>query len=188
MAQGATKPAQRQRHAEQIATAAQWAQAAFHVITCPSGARVKVRIPDMSMLMAGDALPEHLRVIAYKMATDDIGVLLKEKEGADGNGSAPELDPEILKAATELGEWLVLQTVVEPELTPEQVSALPTEDKEMLVSIAKRERDRDAFGVRLGVDPLSRWDTFRHEHECPEGCPACERARQVFSTAELGEM
>jgi hypothetical protein len=190
MAQGATTPAKKRAQAaangKRIATLEQWAQAALHTVTCPSGAQVKVRIPDLATLLAGDAVPEHLRVVAFQKISDELSEALIEK--GEGENAQPRISQEVMNAAVELHRWVVIQSVVEPKLTVETLELVPAEDIEFLAEIATRERDTDALGVHLGVAPLSRFDTFRHFHKCAEDCSACQEVRAVFSTYRTSEL
>jgi hypothetical protein len=150
-----------------------------------------VRFPDLSTLLAGGAVPESLRAAALQAINDELAPLRPAENGSSAEGgeqAPPRISEDLLQAAVKLHEWVITQTVVEPELTADMLPLLPAEDLEMIAAIAKRERDTDALGVRLGVDPLSRWRTFREIHECPEGCEACEAARSVFSGYELDAM
>lgn len=49
-----------------IVSKSKWAQRAVHRVTLPSGARVRIRIPDLSLLLAGDAVPDELRGVALE--------------------------------------------------------------------------------------------------------------------------
>jgi len=40
----------------------------------------------------------------------------------------------------------------------------------------------DAAGVRIGVEPLDAWATFRDEHGCAPDCQACVTARGRLSS------
>lgn len=159
----------------------QWAKRGIHIVTLPSGMVVKIRLPDLTRLLKNDLLPERLRAVALKQAFAEV-----EPEPASDNGTRDEERYQTAKDMASLLDWLVADMVLEPQLTQEDVETIPGEDRDMLVSIAQRERDTDHLGVTLGVDPLSRWDTFRSQHKCPENCAACEKVRQEFSSVELG--
>jgi hypothetical protein len=143
---------------------------------------VKIRLPDLTRLLKNDLLPERLRAVALKQAFADV-----EPEPQSENGSTNDAERyETAKEMATLLDWLVADMVLEPELTQDDVETIPGEDRDMLVAIAQRERDIDALGVTLGVEPLSRWDTFRRFHECAEDCPACQKVRGDYSSIELG--
>ena len=173
-----------------IVSPEEWAQLAHHTITLPSGARVKVRIPDLTLLIAQDAVPEKLRGVALREVLAAMGALTAKPDASEeaAEAAAPLFDAEKIRTLAELHFFLVSEMLVEPKLTPEQAATggLPNEDLELLVQIATRERDTDARGVVLGVLPLSRFERFRHHHGCGEGCEACAAFRQEFSTRRVG--
>lgn len=156
-----------------------WAARAVHRITLETGMQVTIRIPNIGVLLKQDMIPSHLRRVAYDKIARDAGL----GDSGETDEDAPKVDvAETVNSLYGLAEWLVTQTVVEPQLTVEDLPLLPQEDIDLLMNIALRERDTDARGVRLGVEPLSRWDTFRREHECAEGCEACERTLAQLSS------
>lgn len=163
-----------------------WKRRSLHLITLPSGMQVTIRLPDVGMLIRRDLVPDRLRNVAMKVAIE-------------GTASLSQLDPETgkpegfqdedLKLMFDLFDLLVIEMVVEPSLSlldldPE--SGIPREDYDMLVSLAQRERNTDAAGVTIGVEPLSRWERFRRHHECAPDCDACEAVRREFSTVHVG--
>lgn len=179
-----------------------WAERTIHAITCPTGAVVRIRIPDLALLLSADALPEALRVVALEQ-------LLKAPapaplvDASDFPPDAPTPESEARTPAADAAEkvskfaaladlyhFLVSWMLVEPAYTPEELghdSPLrpPAEDMEMLIDIARRDRNTDARGVTIGVEPLKRWATFRRHHECPESCQACAATLQDLSTARV---
>lgn len=175
--------------AERVDSASAWGEKGVHTVTCPSGAQVRVRIPNLPQLIKHDAVPESLRAAAIKEVSSE-GVPAMLRQG---------LSEDEVKALYDLYEHLVIEMVVEPKLkgmtfgpdpeNPEKsividrgdIPSLPQEDVEMLVNIATRQQDTDALGVRLGVEPLNRWAQFREEHECPPGCEGCTRAIRRLS-------
>lgn len=149
--------------------------------------RVKIRYPDLAILIEGDALPERLRVAAVQMMTEGPGSVLSAPD-AEGKQA---VDIEKARELAGLRRWLAAACLVDPKMSADELltSGIPAEDIDLLASIAVRERNTDAVGVTLGVEPLSRWETFREAHRrhfgepiCGEGCPACEEVRGVFST------
>lgn len=182
MAQGATKQAARQRAATSVAD---WKRRAIHAITLPSGAEVKVRIPDLVLLTKGNAVPQNLRAAALVEMTKQLTGRMPDLGGEDDS----PIDEELLSQIANLQEWLVLEAVVEPALSADDLAEIPTEDKAMITAISGRERATDARGVRLGVDPLAGWATFRLRHgleRCPEDCSACQQAGEDLSTLDMG--
>ncbi|MEK6252798.1 MAG: hypothetical protein AABM43_12885 [Actinomycetota bacterium] len=165
-----------------------WEALGVHTVTLPSGAVVKIRIPDLSLLIAGDALPEQLRGAALEellgslsqvdVSDDAAAAQVIQKVASDASG---------LNTLVDLYRWLVTETVIEPELTEEDLKdrKLPTEDLTMLVEFAGRRRNVDARGVTLGIEPIERWDTFRQMHGCAEECEACTAVIGEFSTTQL---
>jgi hypothetical protein len=99
-------------------------------------------------------------------------------------GGAPAVSFDEVRELYDLHKWLVVQTVIEPALALEDLPGLPQEDLEMLTQLATRERVTDAAGRQLGTEPLSRWETFRSFHGCAEGCEACKKVVDHFSTAD----
>lgn len=163
----------------------QWNELGVHEITLPSGAVVKVRIPDLSLLIAGDAVPESLRGIALEQL---MGAVVAMKLDAGENVDQPKvsLDREKIGQLADLHFFLISAMLVEPEITVDQLvspnTRPPNPDLEMLAELALRERDTDARGVVLGVMPLQRLERFRHFHQCDPGCAACEALQAELST------
>lgn len=160
--------------------AKEWAAKAVHPITLESGMEVDVRLPDLAILIEGDALPERLRTVAAELWQTGAPALMGDQ---DETGKA-KLDMEMVKGLAQLRRHLAAMCLVDPALSADELlsSGIPAEDIDLLASIAMRERDTDARGVKLGVMPLSRFDTFREEHGCPEDCPACQEVSGRFST------
>jgi hypothetical protein len=84
-----------------------------------------------------------------------------------------------------LTKHLVAEALVEPELTVDDLDEVPEEDLEMLMRIVTGRQTFDAAGVRIGVEPLDAWATFRDEHGCPPDCEACVKARGRLSSVLL---
>lgn len=155
-----------------------WKGRALHTLTCPSGQVVRVRIPNLALLIKNDVLPERLRQVAVQEAINPGQPVGQTAEP----GQPVTVDAEAVKQLYDLYEFLVLEMVVEPEITADDLAELPQLDLDMLTQIAIRERDMDAAGVRLGVEPISRWEVFRQEHNCSDECPACKGAVAALST------
>ena len=137
-----------------------WLEAGFHTITLPSGTRVGVRIPDLSALIEAGELPQHL-----------LDAALGSVEGSK-RAPAKKITVEDLKREREFTDYLVAKTVVKPDLTAQQAGMVPTEDKEMIVQIATRQRDLDALGDHIGG--LDRSEKFRRFRRLGEFDPALE--------------
>jgi len=135
----------------------------------------------LAILIEGDALPERLRSVAAEIWQDGAARLVNDAETEGGKAS---LDMENVKALTALRRELAAMCLVDPKLSADELlsSGIPSEDIDLLTAIAMRERDTDALGVKLGVMPLSRFDTFREVHGCDEGCEACAEVSGRFST------
>ncbi len=181
MAQGAT--AQKKRPSRpQIVSKAKWAGLAVHTVTLPSGAVVRIKIPDLSLLLAGGAVPDRLRTVALRQLTEDI----RDAQASPAAVDAPpiEIDEEHLVGLAELTRWLVAQTLVEPEVTEVEIEdgIVPNEDILMLTQFASRERTVDAAGMRLGVEPIDRWEVWRGFHGCPDDCEHCSAAVEALTT------
>jgi len=167
-----------------------WKRLAVHTITVNSGARLKIKFPDMSSLLRADALPTELVHVAFmdKFAPDMLRQII---------GDADK-EAELLRNFDDLQNRLIVEMLVEPKLTLDELHLVPQEDLEMLKEIAMRERNTDARGVILGVVPLDVFATFREAHEGSEDvaadhppfpdpdCGLCVEAFRAFSS--LGEL
>jgi hypothetical protein len=160
-----------------VVTADAWEQAGVHTVYMPSGVKVRVRLPDLEAMIREDALPDTLRAAAVRELEGGL-----QPDTAKPEGETWDLVKEVLA----LYEHVAHSMLVEPTTTPEQFKRLPAEDRQMLREIAMRQRGTDARGVVLGVEPLSRWETFRIAHQCPESCPACDQVLAEFSTVGSG--
>jgi hypothetical protein len=173
-----------------------WAQRAVHHITLHSGMEVDIRIPDMGALIAADAVPDHLRGAVLQRLADDINTVIDDQGETAAPGSRRTSVEELekaMKTGAEINDWLVTYMLVEPRLTmedmlPDSPTRPPEEDLELLVQIAQRERDTDARGVRLGVEPLDRLGRFRHHHGCTEDCASCRAWADEVSTRGMGNV
>ena len=140
------------------ATLAGWKKAAVHYPLLPSNTRVGIKIPDLPAIISGGELPNSLLDAA-------IGVTSK---GADDITPTKEL----IKEQSEFFDHLVKITVVEPQLSDDDLKDIPFEDKEMIVEIATRRRDMDAEGKHLaGLKPIRAWESFREGEYGVEALP-----------------
>lgn len=132
-----------------VTAASDWGQAAFHLVTLPSGATCKIRIPDLPALIETGEIPQHLLDAA-------LGVAAKPNK-------TPSKD--LIIQQREFTDCLVMATVVEPELKESDLdpkTGIPFQDKEMLVEIATRQRDLDAEGNHVGgLEKSEKWRKFR---------------------------
>lgn len=133
-----------------VKTIDEWVKAGDHEILCPSGTRVKIRVPDLASIIEGGDLPQHLLDAALGVATK----LTK------GQPQGPT--KEMIAQEREFTDFLVSITVTAPKLTPETAKQIPYEDKEMIVSIATRQRDLDAEGEHIaGLTKSEKFRRFR---------------------------
>ncbi|HXG70659.1 MAG TPA: hypothetical protein VNJ04_08625 [Gemmatimonadaceae bacterium] len=160
--------------------AREWAKKAVHRITLDSGMEVDVRLPDLAILIEGDALPDRLRGVAAQMWSEGSAAAVTKLD-EDGK---PQIDVEVVKGLAQLRRHMAAICLVDPAMTADELSSagIPAEDIDLLASIAMRERDTDARGVKLGVMPLSRFDTWRQSHGCADDCEACNNVVSAFST------
>ncbi len=161
-------------------TTSHWKQKAVHTITLPSGMRVKIRIPNLTALIQNDVIPERLRAVAVQEALNPGAPLVAPAPQAEQ--PAEQMGGDTVKQLYELYEFLVCEMVVEPTITKDDLDELPQLDLDMLTQFALRERDMDAAGIRLGIEPISRWEVFRQAHNCPDDCASCERALDGLGT------
>lgn len=124
---------------------AAWKKAGTHTIRLHSGVYVDIRIPDLPALIEAGHIPQNLLDAA-------LGAV-----GASGEESKPT--KELIVQQREFTDKLVQLTVVNPELSDEDVKDVPYEDKELLVAIATRQRDFDAEYKHIGG--LDTSDSFR---------------------------
>lgn len=127
-----------------VASLSGWKKAAKHVVTCPSGTVIGIRIPDLPAMIEAGEIPQHLLDAALGVA-------------GGGEDAKPSID--LIKQQREFTDKLVLLTVVEPKLSDADVREVPYEDKEFIVSVATRQRDLDALGDHIGG--LTKSEKFR---------------------------
>jgi len=103
------------------------------------------------------------------------------------------ITPETLQRFDDYHRFLISRALVDPELSYDELQEgspvrPPQEDLDLLVEILTRGRDTDAAGVKLGVEPLDRWATFREFHGCEPGCPSCQEVVDALSTSDVGAL
>lgn len=160
----------------EIASFDEWQKSGLHKVWTHGGVQVVIRIPDLFTLIQEDAIPETLRGAALREI--ETGSAVGGNTGETGSG----VDWDTVKQAAQLYEHIAYQMIVKPPMTIEQFRTLPAEDRDMLRDLAMRQRNTDARGVRLGVEPLEKWATFRDAHRCAPDCTACEEAQRQLST------
>lgn len=185
-------------HAPSLAWAdskAGWRRRGLHRVTLPSSQRVLMRIPDLAKMVEGpeSAIPGHLLAIALREVIDqtDAARTLVDQIKAGETDEAVKTVGEL----NELERWIVTQSVVEPEITVDDINEglIPPEDLAMIAAIARRERFTDARGVTIGVAPLDDFAVFRDAHGCAqgdgeEGCEACRTVQAAFSSVDVGAL
>ncbi len=119
-------------------------------ITLPSGTQVRIEVPNVMDMLANGQVPNEL----VKYAT--------EAADAINTGVVDAADVEKIKEHVGFLHWVVAVTVKEPEgLTPDDVSDLPTEDADMLLEFAMRQRITDALGHHVyGMETNAAWRKF----------------------------
>lgn len=155
-------------------------------VMTPAGFEVSLRLPNIESHALSGGLPAAIK----KVATEGVSGVDKAIQAATADGDAEML--------TYL-EGIIARMFVEPEFEPpvwelrpvdpdkpqgEQKVTLVEGDKldeyltppdyRWAILVAFGEKDVDGLGRRLwGREPLSRFKTFREEHDCPEDCPRC---------------
>lgn len=153
------------RQSRRPVSAAGWRKAndaGPHLVTLPSGATVRIIIPDENVLLANGRLPDQLRETALLCAAHPDG----------GEGFMHELSVaaaiederraavrSFIEDGLELRNHLVAAMLVEPEVTPEEVARgdFPELDVRMLLEFAERRRNVDAAGNLVPVVVAREW-------------------------------
>lgn len=129
-----------------VVSKAGWKNNAQHVIVLPSGSVVKIRVPDLSLMIETGTIPQNLMDAALGVAMDPASKPTKE----------------LIAQQREFTDIVTLKTVVDPVLDEEDAKDIPYEDKEMLVAIATRQIDMDAEGSHIaGLDKSEKFRRFR---------------------------
>lgn len=146
------------------------------VALSPAGHSYKIRPLNIERhALAGD-MPPALRKIAMQGASGVDAVL---------SGDEAEVLAEHGNELRAYLDRLVLQVLVEPALSADEIDVLPPVDYRWLVQIAMGENDRDGEGRRLwGREPLTTWATFRDEHGCDADCESCDRMRRSVADVQ----
>lgn len=149
-------------------SASAWMKQAFHLVTLPSGAVVKIRIPDIAALIKTGEIPQALLGEAIAAA---------KGMGQDTEPKAPTAEE--MSREVEFKNLVIKATVVEPEITDallEPKTGMPAEDKDMLVEFAMRQTEFDAIGNQIaGLHTSAQYRKFRGLgglYEDVEGLPS----------------
>lgn len=128
-----------------VKTVNEWKKKKVHEgVTLPSGAEVSIQIPNLPALIKSGKIPNNLLDEAIRAAEGE------------------KISAEAIGEQNDFTRKMVALTVVEPEVSEEDVDEIPFEDVEMLVSIATRQRDIDAEGKHLGgLHNSDEWRRFR---------------------------
>lgn len=190
-----TKTKSASTHSPELAV---WQARSTHKLTLPSGQRVQIRIPGIATILEKGDLPEDLLEIALLELTSEGGATAAlAAELASGNGNQAKAIERLARYG-EFQRHLVGAAVMGVEtspdvftpitLTPEDLldGSLPEDDLAMIAEIVQRLRAHDARGVRIGVEPIDRWATFREAHGCPdEDCEGCAKLIEALSSVDL---
>lgn len=178
---------------------AAWQAKALHTITLPSGQRVRIRIPGIGTLLERGDLPDDLLEIALLELTSEGGATAALAADLVSENGTREKALERLARYGEFQRHLVCAAVEAVEtapgafepliLSPESLldGSLPEDDLAMVAEIVQRLRAHDARGVRIGVEPIDRWATFREAHGCSdENCEGCQKLVAALSSVDVG--
>lgn len=165
-----------------------------HNATLKSGQRVTFRVLGLGELALLDAVPDHLReLVALHQLNRGAGgidaVIAREMLDVQTDPSKAAEFQQRLRDLAEVTKRLVVEALVEPKVTLDDLDGLPWEDLEELMRLCTGQLPFDSAGVRVGVEALDAWATFREEHRCPdEGCEACARAQGRLSTVHVAAL
>lgn len=136
---------------EPLVTAEGWKARSVHTVTLPSGARVKITVPNLIAMVKSNRIPNELLPIVVGKDPNAVGT-------PEGQAAAIEE----LKETAAFDEFIIPLTVVSPTITAEDVPDLPAADVIMLRQIATRQTDMDAVGHQLGgLETIESFRQFR---------------------------
>lgn len=124
---------------QEAQTADAWKARSGHPATLPSGTIIRLKVPNLAQLAKTGQLPNDL-----------IRTAIPEVAGVEPE---PLSEEEALKTIQKLADfqtWITTISVVSPTIDEDDVPDLPTEDVEMIVALATRQRDLDAVGHHIG--------------------------------------
>lgn len=128
-----------------------WKKAKRHDVTLPSGEQVTITIPNLAELAKGGQLPNELLKIAVPEIAGPEPEPTNEKEAE-----------ETLSRLAKFQSWIVCEAVVDPAIDESDIAELPSEDVEMIVALATRQRVVDEVGHHLGgLEGSADWREFR---------------------------
>lgn len=175
-----------------------WQARGLHTITCPSGQRLRIRIPGIATLLEHGDLPDELIEIALlEVSRSDgaAGAIAEEIQNIPTDATDARL--ERLHQFAQFQRHLVCAAIAAVDagndrwegvtLTPDALDGLPEDDLAMVAEIVQRLRGTDARGVRIGVEPIDRWARFHEAHGLdPQSCEACASFLQELSSTDVG--
>ena len=127
-------------------TKTSWKKAAVHEITLPSGTVISIKLPNLALMLKTGNVPNSLIDAAV----------------GSQNLDSVEVTREMIESQWDFSAFLVANTVVEPQLTEDEVAEIPAEDIEMIVEFATRQRDIDAAYNHIGgLDKMEAFRQFR---------------------------
>lgn len=168
-----------------------WRQKAIHTVTGHTGAVAKIRLPGIGTILAAGDFPTHLVGLALLDISHPRGAAAALQEMIDEVTDETKRE-QLLGEVKRLREYqahLVSAALVEPALTVDEVLSgdYPEDDLSMIAEIVQRLRAFDARGVRIGVEPLDRWERFHHEHGLDaEDCEHCRSLSRSLSSVDVG--
>lgn len=124
---------------EPLVTVGNWKARSVHTVTLPSGAVVKITVPNLIAMVKSNRIPNELLPVVVGKDPNAVGT-------PEGQAAAIEE----LKETAAFDEYIIPLTVVEPTITAEDLEYLPTPDIIMLRQLATRQTDMDAVGHQLG--------------------------------------
>jgi hypothetical protein len=168
-----------------------------HNVTLGSGTKVTIKVFGVGELLLHNAIPETLRdTVALHLLNLNQGGISAVIGGdlieLNRNGTDPaesEKFQQRLRASAELTKLLVVEALVDPKLTLDELDEIPWEDQEELMRLCTGQQAFDSRGVRIGVEPVDSWATFQDEHRdgpcMGADCERCQRARQALSSLHV---
>lgn len=169
-------------------SADQWRKRVIQNVTLPSGQQVTIRIPGLGALARLDALPKELAEIALLEISREGGAaaaLAKDIVAAAG-GDDEAADSRVAEGIRRLGELtkrLVVESLIDPKLTYEELDDVPEDDLEKLMRIVSRRDPFDSAGRVIGALPVSDLAAFQETHGCPPDCGHCQEAARALQTS-----
>lgn len=165
-----------------------------HDAVLPSGMKVTYRDLSLAELATLEELPGELLELTISEWADpgsagDIARApldaLPTKPTAKQRAAAEDESRLVLRQLAAVNRHMVVNALVEPKLTVDELEHIPMPDLEMLAALINRSVAVDAAGRRVGVVPTDQFRVVLEAHgdePCPPDCPSCEKARRGLST------